>query len=371
MGDLDFTQRSDVVQITGNDELNTADVTFQNGRWRLNTTGLVQIEQLFGQDDIADVWFAIGDFDDCNGVGSAGDTIRVQIVAGCNATEYPAVDVTYTVQASDVAADLPELAVRDGIVTALNADANFSTSWKAERIKDNGIVYITSEFRGEVGERPTTNDFTVTATGTTTVTPAFLDILRRGKSTSLARDPENPRVGVLGISGSVNVQASSVDNIFEQDLLDGSNNDLTVNGSGTPVDFRLEAQAGFDLFIQEIRIHGLGNGIQFQKFLNLNSALTNGLEITLKSDDITSVFQLIKTTDDFKARWSSLGGFDLDIQSGADHVLATRRFPDTALPVLRSQGEFTTDDFLQLRVQDNLSGVNELFCTVVGFVKEP
>ena len=376
-GDTDNTivgNRHDAlnVNIQGRDGNYGADVTLQNGFYRLQTSGLVQIEELFGQDDIADTWFALGTFADCNGIDSAGDQIRIQIAAGCNATLNPAVDYTYTVTAADMSADVPELSVRDNIITGLNNDTNFEKSWDSDTVKDNGIVHISSIYRGEYGERPNPGDFSVTViTGSSVVTPAHDNVLRRGKTTSLARDPDNPRIGILGISGTVSVQASSIDNIFEQDLLNGASNDMAINGAGTPQIFRLDALPDFDLFIEEIRFHGTGNGIKFGNFLNLNSPLSNGLDVVLRSDNTLNDFRNIFNTDDFKARWASLQGFELDVQAGRDHFVSTRVFPETALPVLRAAGTFATDDFITVTVQDNLNSVTELFCTIIGFKKEP
>ena len=137
--------------IQGNDGNYCADVTLQNGIRRLQTTGLVQIEELFGQDNIADTWFALGTFEDCSGIDSAGDQIRIQIAAGCDATENPAVDYTYTVTAADMSATFPEISVRDNIINGINNDTNFKKSWDADSIKDNGIVNISSIFRVELG----------------------------------------------------------------------------------------------------------------------------------------------------------------------------------------------------------------------------
>jgi len=358
--------------IQGEDGIYCADVTLQNGIKRLQTTGLVQIEQLFGQDDIADTWFALGTFEDCSGIGSAGDQIRIQIVAGCNATENPAVDYTYTVTASDVSADFPEISVRDNIISGLNSDSNFEKSWKADSIKDNGIVHISSLFRGEFGERSNVDDFTVTVTGTTVVTRAYDNIVRRGKATSLSRDPDDKRIGILGISGNVSVSASTVNNIFESDLYNATHGyNLAVNGATTPAVFRLDALTGFDLFIEEIRFHGVANGIKFSQFLNLNLFLTNGIEILLQSDENLTDFRHIFITDDFKARWASVGGFQLDVQAGYDHFVSIRRFDNTALPVLRAAGTFAVDDYVQATVSDNISAIGALFCTVIGFKKEP
>ena len=117
-----------------------------------------------------------------------------------------------------------------------------------------------------------------------------------------------------------------------------------------------------------MRFHGLANGIKYGKFLNLNQTLSNGILVELQSDGVLSSFSLIKSTDDFKARWSSKGGWDLDVQSGNDHFLGIKDFNIAALPILKKQGTNPgPDDFIRITTQDNLNQVGELFFTAVGF----
>ena len=359
--------------IVGGDGLNRVDVDLVSGKRRMATDAVVTVEQLFGRPGFSAVWFALGTFEDCSGVGAAGDEIRIQIAAGCDPTEFPAIDLTYTIQASDVAATQPEIAVRDNIISMLNSDAAFHEMWFAEDVKDNGIVFIESRFRAEIGDRNTPGDFAVTPTGTTTTTIAFDVIQRRGTETELVRSIDDPRQGILGISGSVSVIPTGFPNRFNEDARDGGGlNDLTVNGSGTPVVYTVNAVPDFDVYVTEIRIHGLSNGVKFGKFLNLNSVLTNGLSIDIRTDNIVTSLESIYSTDDLKARFSSLGGFDLDVQAGGDHMLANRDlglFPF----VLRAANTFGPgqDDFFTITVNDNLGQVSELFCTLEGFLREP
>jgi len=359
--DPDTGLRADVVQLG-------------DGSQALRTSGIVQIEQLFGQDGFPDTWFALGEFGDCAGIGAEGDTIQVLIAAGCDPTEYPAVDVTYTITAGDVAAVRPEIETRNNIISFLNGTPAFSAQWRANKVKDNGIIHITSKYRAEVGERLILNDFQVITTGTTWVTVAFNTIERRGKGTSLSRDPADPRVGILGISGTVSVTAGAVDNIYQEDIFevtDPGNNNMAVDGFPTPIEFGLNALDGYDLFVEEIRFHGEVGSVKYGQFLNINQKLSNGIIVTIKSDDGTTTFQPIKATDDFKARWSSLGGFDLDVQAGGDHFLATRKFDATALPVLRATGTYIVDDYIDVSIQNDIDSIGELYCTVIGFRKEP
>jgi len=361
-----------VTSITGNNGLHRVDVDLVSGKNRMATDAVVTVEQLFGRPGFSAVWFAIGTFDDCSGVGNAGDTIRIEIAAGCLPTLYPAVDLIYVITAGDVAAAQPEISVRDAIISALNSDADFQKSWRADDIKNNGIVFIESKLRAEKGDRIVPGDFAVTPTGTTTTTISFDVILRRGTETELVRSIDDPRQGILGISGSVSVIPTGFPNRFNGDCANLGVTDLTINGAATPTIFKVNAIANFDIYVNEIRIHGLSNGVKFGKFLNLNSVLTNGILITVKTDNIVTVEPTIKSTDDLKARFSTSGAWNLDVQAGGDHVLASQVLGSFPF-VIRAQNTFGVgnDDYFQILIRDNLSQVTNLFCTIIGFEREP
>lgn len=346
-----------------------------SGTNRLATDAVVTVVSQLGFDDIADSWFAIGDFDDSTGAdaASAGDTVRVQIAAGDDATRYPAIDVTYTLVAGDLTAQFPEVTIAKNVASALNADSTFRSLWTASTVKDNGIVHVSSKLKGEMGERPNTNDFTVTPTGGVTVTVGFNTIVRRNKTTSLRRDSEDPRIGILGISGSVEVTPGALGDLFIKNALNGGSSSLLVNGSGTPVDFTINAATDEDIFIQEMRFYGGGNGIKFGQFLSKNTKLTNGIEVTIQSDNESITLPLIKSTEDFKNKFAfgsaAAGQFSVDVQAGADQFLASFSFA-TPFP-LRAVGSFTTDDFIRVRIRDDLtSGISTLEFIARGFNKE-
>ena len=361
-----------ISSITGGNGLHRVDVDLVSGKRRMATDAVVTVEQLFGRPGFSAVWFAIGTFDDCSGVGNAGDTIRIEIAAGCLPALYPAVDLIYVVTAGDVAAAQPEISVRDAIISALNSDADFQKSWRADDIKNNGIVFIESKLRAEKGDRIIPGDFAVTPTGTTITSIAFDVIARRGTETELVRSIDDPRQGILGISGSVSVIPTGFPNRFNEDAKNLGSANLAINGQGAPKIFRVDAVANFDVYVNEIRIHGLSNGVKFGKFLNLNSVLSNGMEIKVKTDDIITTERPIKSTDDLKARFSTSGAWNLDIQAGGDHILASQVLGNFPF-VLRAQGTFGVgqDDYFEILIQDNLSQVSNLFCTIVGFEREP
>lgn len=356
----------DALQLQGRSGLNV-DVELESGFNRLKTDAKVTIEQVLGQDQFADTWVALGTLADCSTI-TAGDTLRIQIAQGCS-TEFPAVDVTSTVQAADVAADVPEIAFAERVISDLQSDSNFNDHFKASRNQSNSTIFATSRIIGEFGERPNANDFQVTTTGTLTHTLGFNNILRRSKSTSLNADPRDPRVGVLGISGTVSTIPSAVGDTYLEFAEDvGTSTDLRVNGSVTPVDFFLTADADSDTFVNTLRFAANGNGIQFGKFLTSNQNLTNGIELQVKSDDTIYTYPLFKQTDDFKHVFSDgPASWLLDIQSGADDLTSTRAFTNP-FPI-RRVGAFGAgnDDYVRVRIQDRLDNIGLQSFHFLGF----
>lgn len=371
MADIDRNKQASMpMTIVGGDEQHAADVILDEGVRKLAAKADVTVNSLRGFDPIADTWFFIGTEADSTGSGNIGDTIRVQIAAGDNLSFFPAVDVTTTITANE-AGPGKETQLANLIASDLNADANFTLNYFARRIEDKAAtVHITAKRPGPEGERPASDDFTVTTTGAVVITRAFDNIVRRQKSTSLARDPADPRLGVLGISGSVTAGQGDITAQIVEFATSGGSDSLLVNGSVTPVDFIINASATQERFFESLRFEAIGNGIQFTKFLSQNQPLTNGVEVTIRSNNSEVTFPLIKTTEDF-ASFFARGPSDFDFfdVSGSDYFRATLTF--SAPFQLFKQGTFATDDFIRIRIQDNLAtGISQFKFIGFGFERE-
>lgn len=369
MADItDDKQASSTVRIVGGDEAHAADVVLDGGVRKLAAKADVTVNSLRGFDPIADTWFFIGTELDSQGAGGIGDTVRVQIAAGDDVSIFPAVDVTSTLTATEAG---DETALANLIVSDLNADSNFNGRFFARRLDDVATtVYITSRVPGPGDERPNVNDFQVSSTGTTVVTAAFDNIIRRQKNTSLARDPANPTLGVLGISGSVTAGEGDVTGRIIEYALNGASNSLRVDGSVTPQNFRIEASPDKERFMTSLRFEALGSGIQFTNFLSKNGPLTNGVTLTIRSNDSEITFPAFKTTEDFASLFSR-GPSDFDVfdVAGTDYFRATLTF--SAPFQLYKQGTFGTDDFIQVTINDDLtSGLTRFRFIAFGFERE-
>ena len=353
-------------QLVGSDGSTIADVELISGKKRLLTDAIVVVEELFGKDPIPDSWFRI------TNAGVSGNSVRVQVAATANDPttpdrDAPAADVTIAVTASEAG---DEIALRDKIIVALNADTNFANSLKATKVKDNAIVHVSSKFRGEFWERTAAGSFAVTTTGSAAVVVGFADLIIRGKPTELARSPDDPRQGILGISGSVTATPGAVADLFLDHAVNAGSTDLRVNGSVTPVVFSVPISATKTIFVQELRLYGNGNGIKFGQFLSQNASLTNGLLVEVKSDNMSQMLATLKSTDDIKHLFAFGGGtFDIDVQAGRDDFMATWAFGQP-FP-LKKTGTYSPDDYLRITVRDNLAaGLLDLRFVAFGFEKE-
>ena len=140
-----------------------------------------------------------------------------------------------------------------------------------------------------------------------------------------------------------------------------------MDGSSTPVVFTIPLASDKTVFLAQIRFFGGGSGVKYGQILSKNVILTNGIEVAIKTDDNLITLPLIKTTEDFKNVFASTpSDFKIDIQSGADQFIATLQ-PALSFP-LRPAGTFTTDDFIKITIQDDLtSGISQLEALGVGF----
>lgn len=363
------------IKVYDDDEIAPVDtVVLPSGKRALQTAGLVTIDQLFGRDPKSTTWFFIGnDQYSADGVGNAGDTVRIQITAAApplNAI-YPAVDVTTTVTAAHVADPNPERALALQICNDLEADINFQAAeWNCIVASDFSMVFIESNLYNEHGSRVgcilPLKCFDVSTTGTTTVTEVYTEIEPRGLSTELSRSPNDPRKGILAISGTIQVQAQTVSDLLIENLkTSGGADQIAINGgAGTKWFFQADQTDINNYYIQSLSCNCSGNGIQFQKFCSSNSTLNgSGLQFKIVSGGITTAFPAIRSTDDFKHLFT--GGdptqFGLDIQSGSDDLMSTYRFNPAVLLVAGSADEISVEH------SENITGVTTLKCRIFGF----
>ena len=374
-----------IVNIVGKDALNQdrrIDAKVRSdGLTALVTDATVVVESTFGFDQQPDSFFRIID------TGGAGTTWTLDIAGTNNDPSTPDRDVPafqkiFTVQVSE---EGDEIAFRDRIISELNLDNTFRNVvfFKAQKATDRAVVHIYStafSASGEFYERPNAGDFQVTiggAPGDGNVVVGFDNVISRSKPVTITRDFDSPhRLGLFGITGDVNVTSKALSDLFvEKASLDGLGVDfeMAVNGSVTEQIYRVNAKVDSAIFIQEIRFYGQGNGIQFGKFLNLNSTLTNGIFVEIKSENVITDLFPIKSTEDFKNEFSfpGAGAFEVIFASGRDEFLATFEFANPFLLEESGAHGAGNDDFIEIRIRDQLSQVGSLQFLAKGFEKEP
>jgi hypothetical protein len=377
------------VVIQGRDEAHRADVTLQAGIRRLETSSVVTVQSTFGLHPQGSTFFFFGaTIEDANGIGAANDTVRLEIPAAVSpigTTLYPAVDITYTITAGDVAANNPELEVADNFCDLANLDSNFiAANWKCEVARDMGYIHIQSRLFNEWGER---TSYTITCSGTTSCNQGFTDIAIRSKAAELAPSPNDPaRLGFFGITGTVLTIPGGLGKRFFEFFTntdtvptDDMRQDCDAGSFSAAVcEFFVPVDNDEDVFLSQIRCFGGCNGIKFGQHLCKNSDLANGVKFEIKSDNEVTTLPSIKATEDWKNFFSfPLPGaaFRIDVQAGGDQFVATFQ-PELAF-VVRKAGTFGAgnDDFVKIIINDDLTGspggnLAELRCIAEGFREE-
>lgn len=140
---------------------------------------------------------------------------------------------------------------------------------------------------------------------------------------------------------------------------------MAVDGSVTPVTFRIEADPIKDIILTELLFYAIDNSIRIEGFLGQASPLTNGVILTIRSDGVESSFRTIEKTSDFEL-FSTLGGYTRFNETGGNSLKAIRQFPP-AFPIRRFGTFNNVNDFVQVTIQDNLNSVTSFLSFVRGF----
>jgi hypothetical protein len=158
--------------------------------------------------------------------------------------------------------------------------------------------------------------------------------------------------------------------LFSDTLKNAGSDDLTVDGSATPVNFRIESDPDFDIIINQIVLAGSDGSIKLTNFFGLNSPLTNGIVISFQSDDTDGLFRTIRSTTDYLSFSSGDNNVYSEQGSAAAFSFRTLNPPLIIRKTGTHGGDAADDDYIQITIQDNLVGLDSLTCNVRG-VKVP
>jgi len=161
----------------------------------------------------------------------------------------------------------------------------------------------------------------------------------------------------VGISGE----------LYDEQLLDGASADMTVDGSTTPVEFTIGADTSEDIILNSLTLFGSDGGIKLENYLGINSALTNGVVVEIKTDDVIKTFRPMVSTNDL-IKFASIGGVEYFSSQSGDSIKSVLVF-SPAIPI-RISGAFgagaTDDDYIKVTINDNLSTLNSMEAFVRG-----
>lgn len=140
----------------------------------------------------------------------------------------------------------------------------------------------------------------------------------------------------------------------------GINESLSVNGSVAPVEFTIPAFADVDYIITSLTIECFAGNVRMDRFLDLNSELTNGLIIEVRSEDSVFQFLPIKRTGELDSLFSLGDGGDFNIVASSSGTFVSAKFGPASPFILRKQGTYPTDDYIKFIVRDNLSSIQRI-----------
>ena len=160
--------------------------------------------------------------------------------------------------------------------------------------------------------------------------------------------------------------------LFEQ-FKDGNGlEEMNINGSITPVDFTIGADATKDKYITHIDLYTVVNedvALSVNKFLNIN-VLTNGIALNFKtSDNVHIPMPNIKRTEHLLSHFAHGNEYIWEEEANFTFIKVSMDLSSHPI-VIKSQAEgYVTDDYLKATIQDDLSNsnINEIEMSVKGY----
>jgi len=151
----------------------------------------------------------------------------------------------------------------------------------------------------------------------------------------------------------------------------GSDN-LSADGSTTPINYDISAHATKDKYINHIDFYAVVKddvALSTTKFLNIN-ILTNGIELKFKTQDVVyNPISNIKRTEHLLGHFSHGSEYIWEEEANFTFIKVSMDLKDHPI-VVKSQAEgYTTNDYLRAIVQDDITDakIEEIEMTVKGF----
>lgn len=177
-------------------------------------------------------------------------------------------------------------------------------------------------------------------------------VQERGQNKVLVKATSAPQIlGNLSFDYAINPLNSSID--------------LNVNGQATNVNYRINSKAN-DLVVSALVFECFAGNVRTDRFLDLNSELTNGLLITVKSENNTFQFNPIKRTGEFDSLFAVGDLSDFKIIAASSGTYVSAKFGLSSPFIIKKTGSYAIDDFIEVRVRDNLNSIGRIRFLSVG-----
>jgi hypothetical protein len=140
----------------------------------------------------------------------------------------------------------------------------------------------------------------------------------------------------------------------------GINDNMAVNGAVTQVEFIIPPFADADYVINSLTIECFAGNVRMDRFLDLNTELTNGLLIEVRSEGTIFQFLPLKRTGEMDSLFSVGDGGDFNIVASSSGTFISAKFGPASPFIIKKQGTYPTDDYIKFIVRDNLSSIQRI-----------
>tara|TARA_R110000824_G_scaffold143199_11_gene310797 strand:- start:304 stop:834 length:531 start_codon:yes stop_codon:yes gene_type:complete len=148
-------------------------------------------------------------------------------------------------------------------------------------------------------------------------------------------------------------------------LKDDSTIEMNVNGASTPVSYKYTAPAGKRVYVYRVNMMMLDASVTASKFGGVAS-LTTGITVKVKNSADTELLDFLDgQTIQNNTEFGLLAGTDINVGSGADGVNIRWTLASAGGSLILESG-----DYLEVLVQDNLTGLTSFQAMLQGIVED-
>lgn len=165
------------------------------------------------------------------------------------------------------------------------------------------------------------------------------------------------------IALNVETQAESLDfgSAFFKKIMNGASDEMSVDGSVTPVVFEFGPDdyndGTKDAEIREFKVQLRDNQYTVDGFMGINTPLTNGVLIEIKSNNSTLSYEPIVDNGDWEFKFTVGAGseVDLTIDNSGNILTATSR--GSIVLARKDYHGVGNDDYIRITIRDDISNL--------------